>query len=267
MDRWWQSFIHRHEDISALFSRQQSWDLPSWMHETLQKVDPGLMWEFGPGLETGHRLVVTPESRHDLRPLVEELLRRAPNVAGWSFFGHRLRENYEMVLQTVEARTGAPLQATGFKCERGRFNRVDLIVEFPGAALRKDKDLAFSQAFVLLETALGELVLNTWVGAIDVKPKGWTSKPLERLGIEMDEAIREIKGSLPREPFLAMPDDAMWTLFKLEPKCADDYPAQCDIFVGKAMNTELWQNAHAGVPFHSVRYSDCGEVFCYLKMD
>ncbi len=39
------------------------------------------------------------------------------------------------------------------------------------------------------------------------------------------------------------------------------------MFVGKSMNTELWQNAHAGVPFHSVRYSACGEVFCYLKTD
>lgn len=267
IDSWWKEFVDRHEDISALFSRKQSWDLPAWMQENLQGISPNLMWEFGPGLERGDRLVVTPEHRHDLRPLVDEILSRAPALTGWSFFGHRLREDHEIVLATVEARTGAPLQATGFKCERGRFNCVDVIVEFPGSALRKDRDLASSQAFVLLESALGEVVLNTWVGAIEVKPKGWTSKGLETLSAEVDRVIREITDSLPKEPLYTAPDDAMWSLFKIEPEPADDFSAQRDIFVGKSMNTVLWQNGHAGVPFHSARHSACGEVFCYLKMD
>ena len=59
----------------------------------------------------------------------------------------------------------------------------------------------------------------------------------------------------------------MWSLFKLEPTPANDFPAQRDIFVGKSMNPELWQNAHMDIPFSSGRYSSSAEVFCYLKMD
>lgn len=126
------------------------------------------MWEFGPGLEDGHRLVVTPEHRLDLRPLVDEILRRAPVIQGWTFFGHRLRETFDMALATVEGRTGVPLKATGFKCAKGRFNLVDVDIEFPRSTLRSDRDLAQSQAFILLESMIGEAALNTWVDAIEV---------------------------------------------------------------------------------------------------
>ncbi len=267
IDAWWQSFLERHEDISALFSRRQHWDLPGWMQETLQEVSPHLMWEFGPGLEVGHRLVITPEHRHRLRPLVDEILKQAPAIAGWSFFGHRLPETHDRALASVEARTGVPLQATGVRCERGRHNRIDVTVEFPVAAFRKDKDLAFSQAFVFLETTLGESVLNTWIGAIDAKAKRWGSHRLEQIGPEVARLIREVSESLPNTPLHAASNDALWSLFKIEPEPADDYPAQTDMFVGKAMNVELWQNAHSAVPFRSARYSRCGEVFCYLKID
>lgn len=267
IDAWWQGFLERHEDISALFARKQSWDLPRWMNETLQVISPHLMWEFGPGLEVGHRLIITPEHRHGLRPLVDEILKRAPAITGWSFLGHRPPEAHDRVLSAVEARTGVPLQATGVRCKRGLHNRIDVTVEFPGAVFRKSKDLAFSQAFVFLEAALGERILNTWIGAIDVRAKGWFSQGVVRVGPEVARLVREVSKSLPSTPLHAASGHARWSLFKLEPEPANDYPAQRDMFVGKAMNADLWQNAHLAIPFCSERYSRCGEVFCYLKTD
>jgi Ca2+:H+ antiporter len=42
------------------------------------------MWEFGRAIATdGHRLVITPETVKELRPLVDELLARAPAIPGW----------------------------------------------------------------------------------------------------------------------------------------------------------------------------------------
>ncbi len=167
----------------------------------------------------------------------------------------------------VKARTGVPLQASGIKCERGRFNRVDVIVEFPGATLKKDYELARSQAFVLIESALGEDILNRWVGGIEATRKGWGGKSVDRLPEEVDRLVREISSSLPTTPLYAAPDEAMWSLFELEPTPADDFAAQYDMFVGKSMNGEMWQNTHSGVSFYSGRYSALGEVFCYLKID
>lgn len=59
----------------------------------------------GLGKRSSARLVITPEQRSDLRPLVDELLRRAPTLSGWSFHPHRLAESYAMAVDTVQART------------------------------------------------------------------------------------------------------------------------------------------------------------------
>ena len=92
---WWETFEKRSGDICGLFKREQQWDLASWMSDHLQAIDSRLMWEFGPGLESGHRLVITPENRFDLIPLAKEIVNRSPELNGWSFFHHRLRETYD----------------------------------------------------------------------------------------------------------------------------------------------------------------------------
>ena len=106
IDSWWDTFRARTDDLAALFSRKQQWDLPAWMAEHLQAVDPRLMWEYGPAIRAqGHRLVITPESAHHLRPLVATLLERAPAIPGWEFYGYRLPESLASAQQTVAART------------------------------------------------------------------------------------------------------------------------------------------------------------------
>lgn len=264
---WWRAFAAKKDDIAALFTQEQDWDLPGWIHEHLGAIDPNLMWEFGPGVGDGHRLVITPENRDDLRPLVDELLGAAPAIDGWTFHDHRPREPFSMVEMTVEGRTGAPLAATGFKCEKGRFNFIDIAVEFPKSLLRDNGDLAFSQALVLIESLLGEEDLDRWVGNIDVRAKGWRSSGIEGLPAVFDECRQAIVAQLPSSPFCQAVDDNDWTLFELKPEAADDYPAQSDMFVGKSASQELWENTHSGVRFDSARYSKHGEVFCYLKLD
>jgi len=267
VDRWWRAFADKKDDIAALFTEEQDWDLPAWIHEHLGAIDPNLMWEFGPGIDNGHRLVITPENRHDLRPLVDRMLASAPAIDGWSFLDHRPREPFSMVEMTVEGRTGAPLAATGFKCEKGRFNFIDIAVEFPKSLLRNNEDFAFSQALVLIESLLGEEDLDRWVGNIDVRAKGWRSSGIEGLPAAFDECRQSIIAELPDGPFCQSVDDNEWTLFELKPEQADDYPAQSDMYVGKSASRELWENTHSGVRFDSVRYSRRGEVFCYVKTD
>ena len=80
VDRWWLAFEAKASDIDALFERKQQWDLATWMQQNLQAIDSRLMWEFGPGLTDGHRLVITPEAARELRPFVDTLLERAPRL-------------------------------------------------------------------------------------------------------------------------------------------------------------------------------------------
>src|SRR5205807_8367784 len=94
IDSWWSEFQGKTDEIVALFSQKAKWDLPEWMAQHLQAIHASLMWEFGPPVRgIGHRLVITPESAHHLRPLVRAILERAPGLDGWEFYEYRLAED------------------------------------------------------------------------------------------------------------------------------------------------------------------------------
>ncbi len=269
IESWWRQFESRTSKIEALFKREDKWDLASWMLENLQAIESKLMWEFGPGLSGGHRLIVTPESDYYLRPFVDEILRLSPEIEGWTFYGHRLPESLEQASSMVESRSGVGLAATSFRCQPASFNLIDVIIEFPGQFLRQNEQLAYSQAFILIESLLGEATLNTWIGAIDIGKRSWFSKSkhLENFAETIDHMICSFQEQLPGLPALRMSEDSSWSLFETKPVQANDYPARTDILVGTAMNAELWQNAFEGTRFSSGRYSRTNETFCYLKID
>ncbi|MDH3399292.1 MAG: hypothetical protein OEM81_15910, partial [Acidimicrobiia bacterium] len=106
-----------------------------------------------------------------------------------------------------------------------------------------------------------------WVGELGVVKKPWRSSDIRQLPVEVAAARQTNVDRLPDHPLCATTDDSVWSLLEVEPTPAEDYPAQSDIFVGKAMNTEQWENGHNGVPYFSERYSKAGEIFCYLKLD
>lgn len=269
IDRWWRDLANTAAEIDTTFRRKANFGIAPWMQATLQSIEPNLMWEFGRGLEGGHRLVITPESRFDLRPLVDEILRRAPALDGWSSYGHRLPEAHAEACAMVEARCGTPLAATGFECKAGAYNRIDVTVEFPRSQVRDHRDLAFSQAFVLIESLLGEAMLNTWIGGIEVGPKRWRSSDLRDLPLAVQALRKGVLEGLPSRPLCEVLEDeaAPWSVIKLKPTSAEDYAAQSDMFVGKTVRFEQWKNGRDNTSYYSERYSKVGEMFCYLKID
>lgn len=77
IDAWWRAFEGKVDDLRAHFKGKARWDLPQWMDDNLHPIHPKIMWEYGPAVRVdGHRLVLTPESAHELRPLVAKILER-----------------------------------------------------------------------------------------------------------------------------------------------------------------------------------------------
>ncbi len=270
IDAWWSAFEAKSPDIDALFSRKEEWDLVEWMQEHLGQIHPQLMWEFGPAVHTeGHRLVITPESRRDLRPIVDSVLKRAPKMDGWEFYAYRIPEDFEMAVQTVEARSGGDISETSFRASIGEYNRIDLV--FVAEDYSDDDEQAFSDVFVAAETLLGEEILEKWIGIIETEAASTAGSDelhsIRELQPRVNELIAQIRSGLPDQPYHKLPEEQQWTLFELEPEEADDYPFQWDIFVGKTMIEPLWRNAHSNQTFDSVRYSRHGEIFCYVKID
>jgi hypothetical protein len=268
---WWAAFEDKAPAIGKLFAGKKQWDLPGWMHDTLGAIDPHLCWEFGPAVRTeGHRLVITPESRHHLRPLVRTILDRAPDLAGWEFYPHRLAEDLEQAQLTVEGRTGGTLDKVTAELQIGGGNRIDLLFRSPLTKGADDEE-ALNVSFVAAETLLGERALDRWVGAIEVAPPARGTKgraiPLSRLKDTFDALVDSIRDRLPDKPFVERPAQDEWSLIKLRPEQADDYPGQTDLIVATARDVELWKAAHSGSLFFSQRFSRCKETFAYAKID
>lgn len=246
---WWKAFEAAAPRIVAHF-RKQDWDLPAWMQEHLGAVHPELMWEFGPAVRAkGHRLVITPETRRDLRPLVREMLRRAPAIAGWEFYEYRLPEELNDASQSVQGRTGGNLDGMQVAASLGHFNLIDLKYFFPPEDF--DEQEAAGVAFVATESLLGEEVLDRWIGAIEVEKamEGESLLPLDELLAAVNSLIDEIRATLPDQPWhQADLDNAMWSSLTCEREEADDFADQDDLIAAVTVMPMMLQNALSSVP-------------------
>jgi hypothetical protein len=289
IDAWWAQFQKATGHLDALFSKKpgsafkNSDDLVRWMDKYLHGIDPALMWEYGQAVHTkGHRLVITPESAHHLRPLVKTILKRAPQISGWEFYPHRLPEDAAATHQAVEARTGVDSSDYQVRIARGDDNRIDIAYFSPSISSPEDEN-ASKAAFVATETLLGEELLDKWVGAIEVGPLKKPSAigslfgkkavdvkhliPLDRMKDTFDAVVHSVRDQLPAEPQWKTIENAEWGSVSLEPAEQDDYPERQDLIAAVTGHRAMWMPAHKGILFFSDRYSRCGETFCYVKID
>jgi len=264
---WWRAFAAHAADIDAHITRKQNWDLPKWIHENLNPISHELMWEFGPGLLGGHRLVITPESNHELRPLVDEILSAAPKIPNWEFYPYRLPSDFPEAETMVKARGGARLSDMRFVLQAGKFNRVDIHClvksDFP-------KDLIRNTAFIAIENLLGEEMLDHWIGNIEnetvpVFPS--TAIQGDKMLDGLRTTVAGIVGKLPAEPWIGRMGKQQWSLLSMEPKKLPDYPGRQDQLTQISPWPDLHQSLLIAKNFHSARFSRCGETFAYLKID
>ncbi|MCA9266921.1 MAG: hypothetical protein KDA41_00545 [Planctomycetales bacterium] len=283
IDAWWNAFAERRGQLAAYFSGDDKWDLPQWMHEHLGAVHPDLMWEFGPAARgEGHRLVITPEGRRWLRPLVRTLLERAPRLPDWEFYDQRLPDDIQWVRACVQGRTGVDAANVQAQVRVGPRRKLELV--FTSPQWREVNDDVRQTALVIVEHLLGEEVLDHWVGPIEVEPPPRTGLlgkllpgrkpapsgawlPLDRLRATAMSLIESVRSQLTAAPWHETIDDESWSTLQLKPREAPDYAGRDDLLVAVTCCLELFQAAHSGELFHSDCHSRCGETFCYVKID
>ncbi len=264
---WWRAFESTAPQLDAVFSRGAEWDLASWMNEHLGAIDPALMWEFGPGLRGGHRLVITPEGEHHLRPLANAVLARAPALAGWEFYSYRLAEPLDQALSAIKGRTGIDFAGFRASVQGTEDAGVDLVF-WSNDVAALDPSVARSAAFVAAESLLGEEVLDGFVDVIDAAagPAEGDRVELGALASAVAAKVESGRARLSPAPF-AERTALGGTIWKLRPAEKSDYPHQHDLFVGKSALPEMWTRAHSNRIFSSARFSRFGETFCFVKFD
>lgn len=265
MDAWWAAFRANAAAIEASFRAGAEFDLPEFMERHLGPVDERLMWEFGPALRGGrHRLALTPEGVRHLRPLVDELLKRAPSDVGFEFYVGRQPEPLELVAATVQGRTA--LDMTGWSVAVRTNPHLGLELRVVPRRAQRSHESIRGAASIAVEGVLGEPFLEDFCDSVEVSSWEWRSVPIEELAVAARAAVEKSQQTLAHAPLFELGDRLKWTMFELEPKQADDYPHQLDMFVGKTVHVPMWQCAHAA-RFSSRRFSRFGETFCFLKLD
>jgi hypothetical protein len=272
MDQWWRAFQAKATDLDALFHRKAEWDIVTWMQDHLGAVDPRLCWEYGSAVrQPGHRLVITPEGNRWLRPMVGTLLERAPKVPGWEFYAYRLPEDVPHTIAAVQARTGLNISGALVQPQVTEGRKIELLWGFPNLP-GEENDRLMHAAFVGTEVLMGEQVLDTWIGGIDLidGSSPGTARPLglDRAQATVGALIRSIQEQLPERMMQHIEEGQDWGNAQLDPpEAADDYPGRSDLMVASTHSFDLFQAAHSGQIFVSACHSRFGETFCYLKLD
>ncbi len=276
---WWQTFEAQqdtlHQSLSADSVDAQK--LAGWMDTHLGAVDPELNWEFGPGAQKAHRLIITPQSSVHLRPLARYLIETAPQLDRWEFTDYRPPEGLDVASSQMEHRAGWPdLSGITFEMTEGDFHCIDICFHLP---FNDPEGRADGKAFLLTELLLGEKALDKWIGVIATAKaeKGflrqvWPAKQPETKPLEeLQQEFLTLKAAIQARqqvPLSALPDDTEWCMFKLQPEEQDDYADKQDLLVAPFASQDLFNALHGGRNFFSAeRFTPHQETLLYLKLD
>ncbi|WP_254511794.1 hypothetical protein [Anatilimnocola floriformis] len=274
--RWWQAFQANAPNISATFTQPGNFDIVRFMDDNLHAIDSRLCWEYGPARLPknvhlrGHRLVITPEAEHWLRPMLNQVLSAAPQIPGWEFYSHRLPEDVAHARAAVQGRCSVEFSQGMIEARIGKNRKIDVLFTFPQENWSEDQ--ARSVAFVLTETLLGEETLDGWIGAIDAvdaKEPGHRWLPLERAADTVSAVARSMLDQLSPNPiFRVDKNNSKWSSYKLQPDLGgEDFPERSDLIVGTSCYVDLIEAVMSGRLFDSRCFSRHKEYFCYLKID
>lgn len=268
---WWDAFVAAVPDLERGAREGPPEPVRAWLDAQLAAVDPNLRGEVHVGEEGGYTLVVTPETHFHLRPMVQTLLQRAPDVTGWKVRGDRPALAAEAALARVKAETGHGLTMATALPQIGARHRVDL--QFQMKLALTDGAAARVAAAALTRHLLGEDLYYQWVADIDVsepiREAGWDRFLLpQRLRPVVMNLIESITKQLPDRPYYQIHTRELESIpYKLDPAPAEDYGGQDDLVVGTNYIPDFRRAINGKYPFFSSNYSRYGETFCYLKID
>jgi hypothetical protein len=252
--------------------------LPPDLAAAFEALEPRLALSLIDG-NRGPRLCVSSRGRRELDGLVGLLCDHA-EAAGLVLQGHATPMRISDALTRVRAATGYTLDDARVRVGFGRGHLLEISVlaeSFPST----NHDASLNAAECLVESVLGERVLDHWVRTIHCGPlprqsaltvlqdgpAASPSLPLEALSSSVSAAIEGLVAGLPELPLSGAQLDAGWTMFEIEPELASDYWGQDDVAVATTMTPELLKCFLERAPFSSLRFSRHGETFAYLKVE
>lgn len=282
IEAWWRAFSENEAKIAEIWDVGSDFDVVGFMAEYLQAISEELMWEFGPGLTKAHRLALSAEENRSIEPLVSLIISRAPpDLFYFDIVKSRPRTDWEQFKKAPDSRvTWKNPEGIQFISNPRAHNLID--VTFFTKPEHQD-DRTFSNCFLMAEALLGEAVVETWIGFVDVvetkETKGLFSKkakslipsdakPIHTFRETVASQISDIKNKLPKKPLFELTETESWSLLKMEPEQKSDYKRMDDLYVMQAFSLGPYGSLYSGQNrFVSERFTAMDETFVFIKMD
>ncbi len=243
IDAFWRQFQKDEAKLSATQNHDHYGEFwLSWSKDHLRKLDQNLNYEVGTERADTIKnyLAISCDNNLALDPFVQTVLERAPKLENWNFYRHFSKYSHRRIEDAIEKNTNAKLPSFSFQIRTMPANLIGVIITAPtfhGDNVKEDKNIAWE----MLELALGEKDLYTWIGAVETRKgtsKQSTYTSCLRLQKEIAQLKRLLTNRLPDKPY---------------------YELDIDEKTLSNLRTSL-----AARPFASERFSKHGEIFCAL---
>lgn len=283
IETFWLTFAKDNKKLMKSANQSDGGILYNWMHEHLHAIHPALLWEIEFEEEKNTAVfIITAGGSHELRLLVETILKSAPELKHWSYSAYKNPNDLTLV---QDSRIPGDWTDTEVFLERNQANCVDLTFVSPKFAGDNDKSDFFT-AVVLAETVLGEEVLDKWIGNIFTRAKRESRlKTIMRVVrpqvvkhsktniIDLPKAVKkmvdQIKSELPTKPLWQIESQS----FSIDTVTPDEHELDHEA-VSKTPSRlttvtlipALTKAVQSRISFHSCAFSNFGEIFCYIKI-
>ncbi len=242
IDAFWSQFQKDEPKLSALKNEDYGNFWTTWSKANLKKLDKNLTYEIGTEFDERKKnyLVISCDNLVSLDPFVQTILERAPKLDDWNYYRYFSKYSHRQIENAIAQNTTLKLPSFSFQCRTMPANLVGIIITAPtfhGDNVLEDKNLAWE----MLELALGEKDLYTWIGTVETRKgpsKLSTYSSSHRLQKQIAELKRLLINRLPDKPYFEIELDEK-TLSNLRFSLTDR-------------------------PFFSERFSKNGETFCAL---
>ena len=145
----------------------------------MKGINPDLVFEFGPEQDGLREFTISADGIRASFPAVEALYAAAPNLPRWKILKFRQRREPAGI-----SFSGVKVQADSVTVAVTKVGeKANVIVYIPGAP-ENDRNIYASIAFLMLDQALGEYDVETFIGNVQVLPSSSSSPktyPLKEL--------------------------------------------------------------------------------------
>ena len=175
--RFWQWFA---KESATIFRFEQDRDrVLDALSDRLASIHPSLTFEIGPPEEGRRELILSADGDKNAFPYVVGLANSAPTLDLWEVIPFRPPKNLDRFPKVLFGGVELSVDDVWFTHEtEGHIFHLDLFI--PNLTDENHDTLA-GAAFLLLDMALGEYVVETRIGGIEFRPLGESGQQMQRL--------------------------------------------------------------------------------------